>query len=147
MSSGKDNLVAVVMSWIHKLECEGLHATSTLLSGKITTTGVLNHLKKHRNQVQIINGELEKVLNKAYKDKMQEGDVIELLDGSEAFGKCTGMDTSCVKPVAWMLVCIPNFMEAFCGEGFNWPVRMKQFNTNRCSALVRPDMLLPLWRV
>ena len=48
-----------------------LNATSTLRSGNITTTGILNHLKKHANQVQIINGELEKVLNKAYKDKMQ----------------------------------------------------------------------------
>ena len=102
--SGKDNLVAVVMNWIHKLGRENLNATSTLLSGKITTTGVLNHLKMHGNQVQIINGELEKVLNKGYKDKMQAGDVIELMDGSEAFGKCTGMDNSCVKPVAWMLV-------------------------------------------
>ena len=54
----------------------GTLPTTTLRSGKITTTGVLNHLKKHCNQVQIINGELEKVLNKAYKDNMQESDVI-----------------------------------------------------------------------
>ena len=102
--TGKDNLVAILMSWLQKLQNEGLNATSTLRSGKITTTGILNHLKKHGNQVQIINGELEKVLNKSYRDKMQEGDVIELLDGSEAFGKCTGMDNACVRPVAWMFL-------------------------------------------
>ena len=31
---------------------------------------------------------------------LRVGDVIELLDGSEAFGKCTGKDISCVEPVA-----------------------------------------------
>ena len=54
--------MAVLTHWINKLDSEGLNATKTLRSGKITTTGVLNHLLKHSNQVQIINGELEKVL-------------------------------------------------------------------------------------
>ena len=57
VSSGKDNLVSVLLLWIRQLHTEGLDTTTTLRSGKITTTGILNHLKKHCNEAQIINGE------------------------------------------------------------------------------------------
>ena len=80
-----DNFVACVLDWNKKLAAENLHAATTILSGKITPSGALVMLKRHGNQLQIIHSELEKVINKAHKDKFQEGDMIEFLDGSRVW--------------------------------------------------------------
>ncbi|CAK0804113.1 unnamed protein product [Prorocentrum cordatum] len=81
-----------------------LNAASAARSGKIAANGIPTHLEAHGNQVQVTDAVLEKVVNRAYKDQMQEGGVLELLDGSEAFRRRSGMGASCVKPVAW--VCL-----------------------------------------
>ena len=104
-TAGKDNLKEIIMGWLEALSSEGLPATNAFQQGNITTTGVLTFLQENSGQVQIINSELEKVLNVTKKDKMQEADVIELLDGSPAFGKATGQQIVCLKPVAWMCLC------------------------------------------
>ena len=62
VSCGKDNGMAVYMTWIKSLQIEGLQATTVMRSGNITTTGILKALKQHQNQLQIANGELEKVM-------------------------------------------------------------------------------------
>ena len=61
---GKDNLKRVVLDWLHKLEPAGRPATRALLQGSITVTGLIAELLDNDNQLQIINGELEKVINR-----------------------------------------------------------------------------------
>ena len=55
-------------------------------------------------QVQILNGELEKVVNKKREAYLQESDLIELLDGSDAFGCGTGRKRLRVRPNVWMFM-------------------------------------------
>ena len=67
-------------------------------------TGLIDELSTNEHQIQIINGELEKVLNRK-KDKMlQESDMIELLDSTPGFGKRTGQANASLKPVVWVLL-------------------------------------------
>ena len=63
-AAGKDNLKRVVLYWLHKLEPAGRPATRALLQGSITVTGLIVELLDNDNQLQIINGELEKVINR-----------------------------------------------------------------------------------
>lgn len=63
-AAGKDNLKRVVLDWLHKLEPAGRPATRALLQGSITVTGLIEELLDNDNQLQIINGELEKVINR-----------------------------------------------------------------------------------
>ena len=104
-ATGKDNVKRVVLQWLDFLSSKTqLPATKALLQGNVTLTGLLEELKANRGQLQVINGELEKILNRR-KDKMlQEADIIELLDGTAAFGKRTGIDHSCLAPVVWALL-------------------------------------------
>ena len=103
-ATGKDNAKRVVLQWLEFLNPLRRPATKALLPGNITITGILGELKDNEGQLQIVNGELEKVLNRR-KDKMlQEADIIELLDGTCAFGKRTGAESSCLAPVVWALV-------------------------------------------
>lgn len=67
-------------------------------------TGLIDELLDNDNQLQIINGELEKVINRKKEKMLQESDLIELLDGVEAFGKRTGQQQACLKPVVWALL-------------------------------------------
>lgn len=67
-------------------------------------TGLIDELLENDNQLQIINGELEKVINRKKEKMLQESDLIELLDGVEAFGKRTGQQQACLKPVVWALL-------------------------------------------
>ena len=106
---GKDNLKDLILGWITALSSEELPATNTLKTGKITTAGILDCLEESKEwtgaaQVQILNGELEKVLNKKKEAYLQESDLIELLDGSDAFGSSTGKRRLCVRPNVWMFM-------------------------------------------
>ena len=108
-AAGKDNLKDLILGWIGAMESEGLPATTTMKSSKITTAGVLQVLQEtieqHGSaQVQILNGELEKVVNKKREAYLQEADLIELLDGSDAFGCGTGRKRLCVRPNVWMFM-------------------------------------------
>ena len=98
--AAKDKLKDVLLSWLAELSSVGTHATKMLCQGNITTNGILLSLKGNGNQVQIINSELEKVINSMKKDKLQEADLVELMDGSPAFGKAIGVELRCVKPTA-----------------------------------------------
>ena len=49
-------------------------------------------------QVQIINEELEKVVCRKKERYFQEPDLIELLDGSDAFGKAVSGELLCCEP-------------------------------------------------
>lgn len=67
-------------------------------------TGLIDELLENDNQLQIINGELEKVINRKKEKMLQESDLIELLDGVAAFGKRTQQQQTCLKPVVWALL-------------------------------------------
>ena len=108
-AAGKDNLKDLILTWIAALESESLPATTTMKTSKITTAGVLQvweaTIEQHGSaQVQILNGELEKVVNKKREAYLQEADLIELLDGSDAFGCGTGRKRLCVRPNVWMFM-------------------------------------------
>ena len=108
-ASGKDNIKDVVLEWIKKLAILDLPATTVCTQGKITVQGIMNMLQNNEargaSQLQIINAELEKVLSKKQMSYLQEGDMIELLDGSEAFGKMTQQEVCLTRPNCWMLLC------------------------------------------
>ncbi|CAK0827052.1 unnamed protein product [Prorocentrum cordatum] len=104
-SGGKDNLKNIVLTWIGSLSEEQLPATTVWKQRDISVTGIVKQLKSTGPQLQILNGELEKVLNSKKENMLQESDIIEFLDGTDAFGKGTGQDQCCIKPVAWMLLC------------------------------------------
>ena len=72
------------------------------MGGSLTVTGIMEELLENSGQLQIINGELEKVINKRREKMLQESDLIELLDGTDAFGKRTGQQNACLKPVVWL---------------------------------------------
>jgi hypothetical protein len=101
-AAGKDNLKNVILGWVKTLASENTTATMTWKQGNLTTSGILKALQANASQLQIINGEIEKVINKKKPNYMQESDLIELLDGSDAFGKGTGHENCCVTPNAWM---------------------------------------------
>jgi len=54
--------------------------------------------RKPGYQLQIVNEELEKVIQRNEKEKFQESD-IEYLDGADAFRKDTGCQRVCVKEI------------------------------------------------
>ncbi|CAJ1360048.1 unnamed protein product [Effrenium voratum] len=103
-AAGKDNLKRLVLDWLSKLGGEDKPATHALLQGSLTVTGIMEELLENSGQLQIINGELEKVINKRREKMLQESDLIELLDGTDAFGKRTGQQNACLKPVVWALL-------------------------------------------
>ena len=74
------------------------------MGGSITVTGLVQELLDNSGQLQIINGELEKVINKRKEKMLQESDLIELFDGAAAFGKRIGQQKACLKPVVWALL-------------------------------------------
>jgi len=98
------------------------------LAGNITVSGLIKELQAHRNQLQIINGELEKVLNKKKEKMLQEADVIELFDGTE-FGKRTMQDKACVKPVVWAML------------GAQLPVYVREMSSSESNGRLRFVMI------
>ncbi|CAE7938469.1 DGKI, partial [Symbiodinium sp. KB8] len=70
---GKDNVKRVVLQWLDFLSGKTqLPATKALLQGNVPLTGLLEELKTNRGQLRVINGELEKILNRR-KGKMLHG--------------------------------------------------------------------------
>ena len=107
-ASGKDNIKDVMLSWLSIVSPTPIPATSLLKTSRITTERVLIELLANEArggaQLQIVNGELEKVICKAKAAYLQVSDTIELLDGSDAFGKATGQGKLCVPPNVQMLL-------------------------------------------
>ncbi|CAJ1374140.1 unnamed protein product [Effrenium voratum] len=71
-AAGKDNLKRLVLDWLSKLGGEDKPATHALLQGSLTVTGIMEELLENSGQLQIINGELEKVINKRREKMLQE---------------------------------------------------------------------------
>ncbi len=71
-AAGKDNLKNIVLSWIAALDTEGSPATTVLKQGNLTVTGILDVLGQTGGQVQILNGELEKIMSKKRERYLQE---------------------------------------------------------------------------
>ena len=103
-AAGKDNLKDLVQSWLSSLDSRNLSATKVFSQGNLTVTGLLKTLRSNHNQLQLLQSEMEKFVNKKRQQYMQESDCIELLDGSPNFGKGTGADTVCIAPNVWALV-------------------------------------------
>ena len=100
-AAGKDNVKRVLLKWVAALDKHGFHATNVMKQGSITTKGILDALLAGNSQLQVINGELEKVLNKAKDKFLQEADMIELNDGSDAFGRGVSGTNLCMSPAFW----------------------------------------------
>ena len=95
-ADGKDNLKSIVLSWLSRNQPHAPSATFVWRQGHITVHGILKKLPQTRGQIQIVNGELEKVICASKTQYLQEEDLIELLDGTEAFGKGTAQAETCV---------------------------------------------------
>ena len=67
-------------------------------------TGLVKKLQNHGGQLQLLQSELDKFVQKKKPQYLQEKDCIELLDGSPNFGKATGVDDVCLSPHVWALV-------------------------------------------
>ena len=99
----------MIISWTEALSDQNLPATTLIRTSKITTAGILDTLEETQAwsgaaQLQILNGELEKVVNKKRDAYLQESDLIELLDGSDSFGSSTGKKRVCLRPNVWMFI-------------------------------------------
>ena len=62
--------------------------------GNLTVSGIMAKLRKTGGQLQLLQSELEKFVNRKRPNYLQEGDCIELLDGDPNFGKATKQDSS-----------------------------------------------------
>ena len=77
-AAGKDNLKNVALSWIAALEAEDSPATTVLKQGNLTVTGILDALEHSGGQIQILNGELEKIVCKKRDRYLQDGCSFEM---------------------------------------------------------------------
>ena len=104
-SDGKDNLKGIVLGWLEKNYQHAPSAATVWRQGHITVHGLMNKLPQTRQQIQLINGELEKIVMSGSKSNyLAEEDLIELLDGSCAFGKGTAQSETCMSPHVCMWV-------------------------------------------
>ena len=84
-ADGKDNIKTIILSWLKKNSHHAPSATTVQRQGHITVHGLLKRLPQSQNQIQILNGELEKVLAGASKSNyLTEEDLIEICDGTDA---------------------------------------------------------------
>ena len=105
-TAGKGNAKHVLLGWLSHVAKSGASpsCTNVLKQGNLTVNGVLASLIANDMQCQIVNEELEKVICCRKRSKLQESDLIEFLDGSDAFGKGNDNYNLCCKPDGWMFV-------------------------------------------
>ena len=103
-SDGKNNVKNIVFDWLRCNAEVAPTATAVWQQGHITVHGLLKKLPTTRHQIQLINGELEKVVNVRLSQYLQEEDFIEILDGSKTLGKGTTQAETCVAAhaVCWL---------------------------------------------
>ena len=96
-ADGKDCIKAIILSWLKRNSHHAPSATMVQRQGHITIHGLLKRLPQSQNQIQLVNGEIEKVLAGASKSNyLTEEDLIELCDGTDALGKATAQTDQCL---------------------------------------------------
>ena len=103
-AAGKDNLGGLVRGWLKTLMDENCSATHVVPQGNMTVSGLLKVLRQNNGQAQLIQSELEHFINKKKPNFLQQADCIELLDGSDSFGKATQSDSVSCPPNVWVLL-------------------------------------------
>ena len=103
-AAGKDNLGGLVRGWLKNLTDENCTATHVVPQGNMTVSGLLKVLRQNHGQAQLLQSELEHFINKKKPNFLQQADCIELLDGSDSFGKATQSDTISCPPNVWVLL-------------------------------------------
>ena len=105
-ASGKGNAKSILLGWLEGIgeSTAPASCTNVLKQGNLSVHGVLTALQEGSLQVQIVNEELEKVINRKKDKYFQESDLIEFLDGSDAFGKAVSGTILCCKPDGWMFL-------------------------------------------
>ena len=81
-AAGKDNLKSLVSSWLEDLHPEFPRATEHTAQGNWTVSEVIKKLKRNHGQLQFLQSELDKFINKRKPLYFEEADCIQLLDGS-----------------------------------------------------------------
>ena len=125
-AAGKDNLKALVTAWLDQLQAEYPRATAFTAQGNWTVSGVIKKLKGNQGQLQFLQSEMDKFIQKKRPQYLQEADLIELLDGSSNFGKGNQQEDICLAPHVWALV----FSTRTAGSVAMSPIRTQECYTN-----------------
>ena len=103
-ASGKDNCMDLLHRWIGELRDESrtiLSKETVLSQGSVTLSGILKILEKNRGFLTFVNPEMESLLNRRKEQYISEGDMVQLLDGTQ-LGKATAAEMKIVpRPHVW----------------------------------------------
>ena len=123
-AAGKDNATNLILRLCTELRSSNRDILGkTLTQGNITVSGLIRQLKENNGYVAIINSEIEKIICKRRECYLQEGDLIEVLDGDEMGKANSKEDILCPRPHVWAVL------------GAQTAVYLKELSSDACARL------------